>query len=680
MNQKIRQKYDLLSTQIKKYDQSYYQDNKSLINDFEYDLLRKDLEQLEHDFPELKTNASLNQKVGYEPSKGFAKITHKEKMLSLSNCFSINEVDDFIQRIQKFLDIQDFPEICVEPKIDGLSFSAIFENGQLAYAVTRGNGEVGEDITENIKTIKSFPTKVNKSINFELRGEVYMAKSDFEILNQVSATNGDKVFANPRNAASGSLRQLDPKVTAKRPLKYFAYHFKSSDVELMSQFAGLNVAQDLGFSTNPLIAKLSNLDAIDNFYHELNDKRYSLDYDIDGIVYKVDDLKLQNRLGSVARSPRWAIAHKFPAEQVITKLENIEIQVGRTGSLTPVAILTPVNVGGVIVKRATLHNEDEIKRKDIRIGDIVKIQRAGDVIPQIVEVIKDKRAEDALEFEFPNKCPVCGSDAIKEEDEAVTRCTGGNKCPAQIEQNLIHFVSKLAFDIDGLGEKQIKQFYKEGIITNYLDIFRLKQRNVSEGFKLEEKEGFGAKSIENLFNSIEKSKSVEFQRFIYSLGIRFVGSETARLLAKNYTNCDNFINDINKALSGDEEKIAELNAIDGIGEKVSAAIIKYFTIAENKKLIEELKAELEIIAYQQAIESELSGKIIVFTGGLESISRQEAKALCEKLGAKVASSISKKTDYVVATSEAGSKYKKAKELNLNIINEAEWKSLVSIQD
>ncbi|MBL6784703.1 MAG: NAD-dependent DNA ligase LigA [Rickettsiales bacterium] len=680
MQTEIQKKYDFLTKRIRKFDKSYYQDDNSLISDGEYDLLRKEIEILESKFPELKTNASVNEKVGYEPSKGFAKITHKEKMLSLSNCFSIEEVDDFIERIQKFLEIKDFPEICVEPKIDGLSFSAIFENGKLAYAVTRGNGEVGEDITENIKTIKSFPIQINQPINFELRGEVYMAKSDFEILNQLNAENGDKVFANPRNAASGSLRQLDSNITAKRPLKYFAYHFKSDDFEIASQFSGLNKAQELGFSTNPLIAKLSNLDAIDNFYHELNDKRYSLDYDIDGIVYKVDDLKLQNRLGSVARSPRWAIAHKFPAEQVVTKLDNIEIQVGRTGSLTPVAILTPVNVGGVIVRRATLHNEDEIKRKDIRIGDIVKIQRAGDVIPQIVEVIKDKRAEDALEFKFPTKCPICQSDAIKEDDEAVTRCTGGNKCPAQIEQNLIHFVSRLAFDIDGLGEKQIKQFYNEGIIANFLDIFRLRQRNISEGFKLEEKEGFGAKSIENLFNAIEKARTIEFQRFIYSLGIRFVGAETARLLAKNYTDCDNFINDINKALSGDEEKISELNAIDGIGEKVSSAIIKYFSIEENQKLIKELRDELEITAYEHAIESELSGKIIVFTGGLESISRQEAKALCEKLGAKVASSISKKTDYVVATSETGSKYKKAKELNLNIINEAEWKSLVSIQD
>jgi DNA ligase (NAD+) len=679
MDSEIKKKYQQLEKRIRDLDKNYYQDNLSFLPDSEYDLLRKELEIIEKNHPDLKSKSSLTDKVGYESEKGFSKISHKEKMLSLSNCFSIEDIEDFIQRVQKFLEISNFPIICAEPKIDGLSFSAIFKDGKLAYALTRGDGEVGEDITANIKTIKTFPTTISHMDELEVRGEVYMAKSDFKKLNEENSEKSEKTFANPRNAASGSLRQLNPEITRSRPLKYFIYHLKSDHIGIVSQYQGLEKAQELGFVSNPLIRKLKNINEIAIFYQDLEEGRYSLDYDIDGIVYKVDDLTLQQRLGNVARSPRWAIAHKFKAEQVVTKLEKIDIQVGRTGSLTPVAILTPVNVGGVIVSRATLHNEDEINRKDIRIGDIVKLQRAGDVIPQIVEVIKDKRQGDEVKFVFPTNCPICGSIAVREQDEAATRCSGSNKCQAQIEQNLIHFVSRSAFDIDGLGERQIKQFYTDGLIKNYTDIFTVEQRNLSEDLDLEKKEGYGKKSIENLFAAINLARKIEFQRFLYSLGIRFIGLETAKLLAKNYISFNNFIIEIGQSVLGDEEKIKDLNAIDGIGDKVSRAIISYFSIKENQEALLRLAKELEIIDYVEDITSPLSGKIIVFTGSLESVSRQEAKATSEKLGAKVASSISQKTDYVVATSTSGSKYKKAKELNIKIINEEEWRNLISTQ-
>ncbi|MBT4921513.1 MAG: NAD-dependent DNA ligase LigA [Rickettsiales bacterium] len=680
MDTEIKNKYADLQSQIKSLDKSYYQDNASFLPDFEYDLLRKELESLEAKHPELKQDISVSDKVGYEPAKGFKKIAHKQKMLSLSNCFSLDDAGSFVQRIQKFLEISDFPILCAEPKIDGLSFSAIFENGKLIYAVTRGDGEVGEDITANIKTISSFPQVIDYKGELEIRGEVYMSKYDFELLNAANAAKSEKVFANPRNAASGALRQLDSKITAQRPLKYFTYHFMPISLSVKSQYDGLQEAGKYGFSINPLVKILNNIDDLAGFYQDLEHKRYSLDYDIDGIVYKVDNSILQSRLGSVARSPRWAIAHKFKAEQAVTKMENIEIQVGRTGSLTPVAILTPVNVGGVMVARATLHNQDEIERKDIRIGDVVKLQRAGDVIPQIVEVLKEHRSGNEEAFRFPTNCPVCDSLAIREEDEAATRCSNGLKCKAQMEQNLIHFVSKAAFNIDGLGEMQIKQFYHEGIIQSYHDIFTLQQRNQSEDFELEKKEGFGEKSITKLFAAINSAKTILLQRFLYSLGIRFIGLETAKLLAKNYISLEKFLDEIAKASSGDEEKVGDLNAIDGIGGKVSSAILAYFGDENNYNAIMELAKLLDIENYQQSLESALSGKIIVFTGSLATVSRLEAKAVSEKLGAKVSSSISSKTDYLVATEISGSKYKKAKELNIKIINEAEWKNLLSIQD
>lgn len=523
--EKARDEYEALAKEIAHHDRLYYQNDAPEISDAEYDILRKKLEKLEEKYPEFKTADSLTQKVGAAPSSKFDKVQHLAPMLSIANGFAREDVTDFIDRIRKFLGLADDEkvEIFTEPKIDGLSFSARYVGGKLAAAATRGDGVTGEDITENIRTIKTLPVEIDFAGEVEIRGEVYMTHADFASLNE----REDGKFANPRNAAAGSLRQLDANVTASRPLNYFAYNVVPEFGEA-TQVDTIKKLKKLGFQTNPLNKLCSNVDEIFANYEEIYAKRPTLPYDIDGMVYKVNRFDWQRRMGALARTPRWALAHKFPAQQAKTVLEDIIIQVGRTGALTPVAVLKPVTVGGVVVQRATLHNEDEIERKDIRIGDTVVLQRAGDVIPQIVEVDLAQRAASARKYKFPSTCPVCGSDAVREEDEAARRCVGGLICEAQVVERLKHFVSRQAFDIEGLGEQNIINFWNDGLIKTPADIFRLKRE------QLLNREKWGEKSADNLIAAVNERKNISLERFIYALGIRHVGLETAKLLAKNY--------------------------------------------------------------------------------------------------------------------------------------------------
>ncbi len=661
-----------LEKKIAHHDNLYYQQDKPEISDFEYDKLRQRLEEIERLYPHLKSVDTPSEKVGAKPLQSFGKITHKIPMLSLANAFSDDDVNDFIERIKRFLNYSDSIVFTVEPKIDGLSFSAMYEDGKLVYAATRGDGSVGEDVTANAKTIKSLPQEISFKKPIEIRGEIYIAKNDFLTLNQQREAEGLSLFANPRNAAAGSLRQLDPKVTEKRPLKYFAYaigynggNFAKTQIETINGF------KELGFSINPLTELKDNAEDIIRYYNKIADIRHELEYDIDGVVYKVNDVALQERLGTVSRSPRWAIAHKFKAETATTVLERITIQVGRTGALTPVAELKPVNVGGVIVSRATLHNEDEITRKDIREGDFVVIQRAGDVIPQIVSVDFGKRNANSKVYHFPTECPVCGSHATRIESEAVRRCSGGLICEAQAKERLKHFVSKDAFDIEGLGDKQIESFYDIAMIKNPVDIFTLEERDKNSITKIKNREGWGEKSVENLFAAIRSKRKIGFERFIYSLGIRFVGEVTAKTIAKHYTNINSLISAIQT------EPLEELKNIEGIGDKVACSLHDFFSEEHNLNLIRELLRYIELTEYKpEVISSPISCKTVVFTGTLEKMTRSEAKATAEKLGAKVAGSVSKSTDYIVAGSDAGSKLSKAKELGVTVLSEDEWLFLI----
>lgn len=686
-----RFRHEFLKVEIKFHNKKYYTEDSPKISDAEYDVLFQELIALESKFPELKTSDSPSQKVGSKVSNKFAKVTHSKPMLSLSNAFSAEDLQDFIDKTKRFLNLNDSENIDIfsELKIDGLSFSARYENGIFVQAATRGDGEVGEDITANLSTIKTLPKTLIGEFPkvLEVRGEVYLSKADFEILNQNRAQNNEQLFANPRNAAAGSLRQLDSAITASRNLQYFVYslgetseNFATTQAELFEKL------KSFGFVINDKINLANSTQNILEFYNHIYSIRSQLEYDIDGIVHKINSFTLQERLGFVARSPRWAIAHKFPAEQAKTKIENIIIQVGRTGALTPVAELEPINVGGVLVKRATLHNADEILRKDIRVGDTVIIQRAGDVIPQIVEVDFNLRPENSSKYIFPTTCPVCGSQAENEgeadDKNAVTRCTGGLTCEAQIIEGLKHFVSKNAFDIAGLGEKQIEYFYEQKLIHEPADIFTLELKNQTLEKPLQKHEGFGELSISNLFYAINNKKEIELNRFIYALGIRHIGQENAKLLAKNYITFENFKSSILKIVAGnlffeETEEYKNIIQIDGIGQKVVASIIKFFGNNKNLNIIENLQKQLSILPYVNTVtESAVTGKIVVFTGSLEKISRNEAKAKAESLGAKVAGSVSAKTDYVIAGADAGSKLKKAQELGVKILTEAEWLELI----
>lgn len=673
-----------LAREIADHDKRYYQEDAPTISDAEYDKLRQRSDAVEAKFPKLVTKHSPSQKVGTAPARGFKKVKHSVPMLSLANAFTEEDVADFVERVRKFLGMpeEEKLEIVAELKIDGLSFSARYEKGKLIYAATRGDGEEGEDITANISTLKDFPQKLtgeNIPDVMEVRGEVYMRDEDFQELNAVQEAAGKPVFANPRNAAAGSLRQLDSTITASRKLSCFAYGWgELSEPVASTQWEVIKLFQAWGFTVNfARMAKLSTLESIFKFYQNMQRERALLGYDIDGVVYKVNRLDYQQRLSQVARAPRWAIAHKFPAEQAVTILEAIDIQVGRTGALTPVARLKPITVGGVVVSNATLHNEDEIARKDIRIGDTVTIQRAGDVIPQVVSVDLSKRVHGTHVYKFPHTCPVCGSAAVREEGEAVRRCTGGLMCGAQITERLKHFVSRGAFDIDGLGEKQIAAFCEEGLIKEPADIFTLEERDRKSLTPLRNKEGWGSKSIENLFTAIEKARSQPLDRFIFALGIRHIGETTARILARNYQSLKAWLTAMHKLAKGDAIAREELIAIDNIGGAVADALTEFFAEAHNQKVLDDLLPHLSISTMQAAkSDSPVSGKTVVFTGTLMRMTRDEAKARAEALGAKVAGSVSAKTDYVVAGEAAGSKAKKAAELGITILTEDEWLELI----
>jgi DNA ligase (NAD+) len=689
-----------LALEIEGHDKRYYQEDAPKISDAAYDALRRRVEAIEEKFPDLVTGSSPTQKVGAAPSGRFAKVRHAVPMLSLGNAFSDEDVADFVDRVRRFLklDADEIPAIVAEPKIDGLSLSLRYEHGELVRAATRGDGFEGEDVTANARTIKDIPNQLKGRrvpAACEMRGEVYMLKQDFLILNKKQAEADDTVFANPRNSAAGSLRQKDVSITASRPLKFFAYAWgEMSELPADTQHGMLDWMHKAGFVVNPKTKLCKDINEVLAFYRMIGEQRSLLGYDIDGVVYKIDRLDWQERLGFVSRNPRWAVAHKFAAEQAITVLEKIEIQVGRTGALTPVARLAPVTVGGVVVQNATLHNEDYIRGigndgspirdgVDIREGDTVVVQRAGDVIPQVVSVVLDKRPRSAKPFAFPQTCPACGSHAIREEGEAVRRCTGTLICPAQAVERLKHFVSRNACDIEGLGEKQVQEFFQDGLIMSPVDIFTLPKRDVRAPKKLAEREGFGEVSVRNLFSAIDARRSIELHRLIYALGIRHVGEGNAKLLARHYGTIDAFREAMLAAAAGrsDEgngsEAYQDLNDIGGIGDIVADAVVEFFAEPRNIKALDALLAEIEVKpAEQPRKSSKVSGKTVVFTGSLTKFTRDEAKAVAERLGAKVAGSVSKKTDYVVAGEEAGSKLTKARELGVNVLSEDDWLELI----
>lgn len=673
-----------IAKEMAKSDIAYYQNDAPYLSDAEYDALKRRNAELEAMFPQLVRADSPSKKIGAPLQSGFGKVPHRFPMLSLGDVFSIEEVEDFIAGVKRFLNTESDIAFMCEPKIDGLSFTARYENGVFVQGATRGDGTTGEDITANLRTLAQLPPKIEGKVPavLEVRGEVYMSKSDFFELNRKNEAEGRKIFANPRNAAAGSLRQLDPNITRERNLSLFAYTWgEVSERPWDSQEDFFKHLRQWGFPTNPNNRLCGSVREIEDFFKNLMQIRASLAYDIDGVVYKVNDISLQERLGFLTRTPRWAIAHKFPAEQAVTTIKDIRIQVGRTGALTPVADLEPINVGGVMVAHATLHNEDEIKRKDIRIGDSVVIQRAGDVIPQVVSVVLEKRPANSREYEFPHICPQCGAHAIREEDEAVRRCTGGLTCPAQAIERLKHFVSRDAMDIDGLGAKIIEDFYREGIIRNPVDIFTLEQRNggagddlfsLTDGLHLENRDGWGKKSVENMFAAINRRRKVPLARFIYALGIRQVGSATARLIAQNFVSWAAFAADMK---DGNTEKL--LN-IDGIGEAMAQDMVEFFKEEHNLKTINLLLQEITAEDFTDVIraDSPLSGKTVVFTGTLTKLTRAEAKAKALSAGAKVAGSVSKNTDYVVLGADAGSKAAKAAELGIQILSEEQFLTLL----
>lgn len=669
--QEAEAELERLAKTVAYHNKLYYQEDAPSIEDREYDDLFKRNLAIEQRFPDLIRDDSPSQAIGAKPSGKFAKVTHAKPMLSLDNAFDDQDVVDFMGRIHRFLapNAPDQIDLVAEPKIDGLSISLRYEKGRLALAATRGDGVEGENVTRNIKTIDVIPQHVSGMPDvFEVRGEIYMPKAAFLELNAAQEAKGAKVFANPRNAAAGSLRQLDPKITAERPLAFFAYGWgEVSELPADTQFGVLEQLGCWGFPINPLMQRCADVDAVIAHYRLIEEQRAALDYDIDGVVYKVDRLDLQDRLGFVARAPRWAIAHKFPAEKAKTKLLDIDIQVGRTGALTPVAKLEPVSVGGVMVSNATLHNEDEIARKDVRIGDMVVLQRAGDVIPQIVSVVLEKRPEGAQPFDYPDHCPVCGSAAVREEGEAVRRCTGGLICPAQRIERLKHFVSRNAFDVEGMGAKHVRAFWEDKLIESPADIFRLHDRRD----EILKREGWGEQSVQNLLDAIDARRTIGLDRFLYALGIRHVGEITARDIAKAYGSLDAIF-----ALMETDTAVEELEAVEGIGKTVAQAFTDFFKEPHNLEIVKDLASQVVVEAFVwETQESAVTGKTLVFTGALEKMSRAEAKAKAEALGAKVSGSVSAKTDLVIAGPGAGSKLKKAKELGVEVIDEDEWITL-----
>ena len=696
-----------LAHEIAENDRLYYQEDAPKLSDAAYDALRNRNSEIEARFPDLVRPDSPSLRIGAKPSAKFAKVVHAVPMLSLDNVFTDEDVADFVARVHRFLGLKDDAPLAItaEPKIDGLSCSLRYEHGLLVQGATRGDGSEGEDITANVRTIRDVPLRLNAKppAVLEVRGEIYMTHESFAALNKRQEKEGEKIFANPRNAAAGSVRQLDPSITASRALHFFAYAWgEVSKLPADTQWDMLEAFKDYGFHVNPLTRRCKTVDEVLKFYRHMEERRASLGYDIDGVVYKVDRLDLQERLGFVSRSPRWATAHKFPAHQAETVLLDIDIQVGRTGKLTPVAKLKPVTVGGVVVQNATLHNEDEIARKDVRIGDTVVLQRAGDVIPQIVRVVLDKRPRGAKPYSFPHKCPACGSHAVREVDEASgkeevdRRCTGGLICPAQAVERLRHFVSRNAFDIEGFGGVTIETLHDKGLLKEPADIFRLAkkpealdralserraelsaERRAHEGkaeTKKSKKDDEGdSKLVENLIAAIESRRRVAMDRFINALGIRHVGETTARLIARNYTSIDAFVRAMEK-----KDAVAELNEIGGIGEVLAQAVKDFFDEPHNRRLVDHLLDEVEVVplAAPKIKGSPVAGKTLVFTGTLEKMTRQEAKARAESLGAKVSGSVSKKTDIVVAGPGAGSKLAEAQKFGVEVIDEDAWLKMI----
>ncbi len=666
-----------LAKEIAWHDHLYYTQAQPIISDAEYDALRARNTAIEKRFPHLVRPDSPSRRVGAPPSEKFRKWRHRLPMLSLEDAFSDEEVRAFFARALRFLGLPPAVELALtaEPKLDGLSIALIYEHGRLVRAATRGDGYEGEDVTANAMTIGDIPKTLSGSgwpEELELRGEVYMRKSDFLKLNADQEARGGPTFANPRNAAAGSLRQLDPAVTAARPLRFCCWGWGyASSWPFETQWESYAAIAQWGVPVSDLNRPCADLKEAIAYYRDMETRRATLDFDIDGVVYKIDRLDYQRRLGEVERVPRWAVARKFPAHRAETILKDIIIQVGRTGALTPVAILAPVNIGGVVVQRASLHNKDEIERLGVMIGDWVEVERAGDVIPRVVRVRKDRRPPDARPFAFPDHCPVCGSLAVP--DGVIVRCTGGLFCPAQRVERLRHFVSRHAFNVEGLGDKQIETLFKRGAIRNPADIFTLAQRNAE--LRLESWEGWGRKSVENLFAAIEARRRIPFHRFLYALGIRYVGQVTARLLSRHFHTIERFL----ALTEGDPEQArAELKSIDGIGPKVAESLVNFFREPQNRKIVDALLEQVTVLPEEEraATGSPIAGKTIVFTGTLESMTREEAKARAERLGAKVASSVSSRTDFVVAGPGAGSKRKKAQELGVRIIDEQAWLALL----
>ena len=674
-----------LSREIKAADALYYQDDNPAISDAEYDALRQELIALETEHPHLISKNSPTQSVGVKPSGKFGKITHSVAMLSLDNAFTDGDVSDFVARVKRFLSMDEGAAMAftAEPKIDGLSAALRYEQGKLVSGATRGDGKVGEDVTANLRTVRNIPKTLSGQgwpDVLEVRGEVYIDHADFDTMNEAQVVGGKDAYKNPRNAAAGSLRQIDSDVTASRPLKFFAYTwgevsapFAQTQMEAVERFA------QWGFHTNPQMKLHENAAEMIAHYHDIEEKRAGLGYDIDGVVYKVNKLALQERLGFVSRAPRWAIAHKFPAEKAITKLEAIDVQVGRTGALTPVARLTPITVGGVVVSNATLHNEDEIERLGVKPGDTVEIQRAGDVIPQVLRVVEDGGGIMTL---LPQTCPICDAPAVRDVDEksgrvdVVRRCTNGLSCPAQAIEGLKHFVSRRAFDIDGMGAKQIELFYEKGLVKEPADIFTLEMRN--EEIQLNKWEGWGETSAANLFAAINDKREIGFARALYALGIRHVGQGNSDLIAKHYLSWEKMQTALENAKDHIGEDWADLISVDGMGEAAAGSLVDFFNTEQNVKAIKNLLQYITVTDSEApSSDSPISGKIVVFTGKLEKFSRDEAKAKAQSLGAKVSGSVSAKTNILVAGPGAGSKLKKATELGVKTLTEDEWLAFIS---
>ena len=685
---------DWLAQVLSAANTSYHRDDAPKISDADYDAMKRRNAAIEEKFPHLKRSDSPSDVVGGAVAEGFGKVQHAVRMLSLGNAFEDADVYSFDAGIRKYLGVNADSHLSytAEPKIDGLSLSLRYEGGKLVQAATRGDGSVGENVTANARTIADIPQTLTGAPEvLEVRGEVYMSHADFADLNQRQMDKGGKPFANPRNAAAGSLRQLDPEITKSRPLRFFAYAWGEHSAPLgKTQSTAIAQLAKLGFATNDLTVTCDGPEAMIAHYHQIEERRAALGYDIDGVVYKVDDLALQARLGFRSTTPRWAIAHKFPAELAWTVLEGIDIQVGRTGALSPVARLRPVTVGGVVVSNATLHNEDYIKGldgngapirggKDIRIGDWVQVYRAGDVIPKVADVDLQRRPDDATPYQFPTQCPECQSDAIREEGDAVRRCSGGIICPAQAVEKLKHFVSRAAFDIEGLGAKQVEQFYADGWITTPADIFTLRAR-FGEGLQqLKNREGWGEKSAANLFDAIDDKRSIGLARLIYALGIRHVGQNSAALLANHYTSWTAFEAAMTSAKVGEGAAWDDLISIDGVGAVMATSVVTTFHQAAERASIDRLVAQLQVQDAQSvASDSPVAGKTVVFTGTLERMTRAEAKARAEALGAKVSGSVSAKTDILIAGPGAGSKAKKAAELGVETMDEDSWLALIGV--